>query len=89
MKIEIEKLILNDLLVYAFRYALGRSTYAVADMVHYLIMFKEYLNPSQKDVIIRDIERALETNNYGMEMDKPYWESVLVELGITPHTQPK
>lgn len=81
----------GDLMVCAFRYALGRRTYIVSTVADLIIKYKEKLDTNDIEVIARDIKRALETNNYGMEMDKVEWEKVLKVLnskGIEEWTQP-
>ncbi len=67
----------QDLLVCAFRYALGRRTYITATIADLLIKHKDKFDDNSIHVILRDIKRAFETNKYGMEMDKADWERVL------------
>lgn len=45
-------------LMYAFRYALGRQSYAVADVANMLIANRESLRPDWREQIIRDIDAA-------------------------------
>lgn len=70
----------HDLMVCAFRYALGRRTYIVSTIAELIIKYKEKLDASAIEVITRDIKRAIQTNNYGMEMDKVEWQKVLKVL---------
>lgn len=67
----------NDLAICAFRYALGRRTYITAVVSDLLIKYYKELTESSKLTIAKDIYRAFETNNYGMEMDKEEWEKLL------------
>lgn len=81
----------GDLMVCAFRYALGRRTYIVSTIADLIVKYKGRLDANDIEVITRDIKRALETNNYGMEMDRVEWEKVLkvlTEKGIEEWTQP-
>ena len=64
---------LNDLMVCAFRYALGRRTYIAHTISELLIKHKDILSEGAKIGIVRDINRALQSNNYGMDMDKECW----------------
>jgi hypothetical protein len=70
----------QDISVYAFRYALGRTTYAVSDMAEFLIRHKDDLSENSRFVIKRDINTAFKRKQYGMECDRHEWEKVLGEL---------
>lgn len=70
----------GDLILCAFRYALGRKTYITSTISELIIKYKDNIDENDKEVITRDIRRSFETNNYGMEMDKEIWEKVLSEL---------
>lgn len=60
----------REILIFAFRYALGRMTYAP-----YTVM--DNIKTNIKDISTEDIELYLkeinECNNYGMEMDSQCW----------------
>ena len=71
---------LNDLMVCAFRYALGRKTYISKVISELLIKHKDKLSLSSRAVILRDIKRAFDTDNYGMEMDADVWLKLQEEL---------
>jgi hypothetical protein len=71
---------LNDLLVCAFRYALGRRSYITYTISDLLVRHKDKLFAQSKKSILRDIKRAFDTNNYGMEMDKEVWQKLKEEL---------
>jgi hypothetical protein len=71
---------LNDLMVCAFRYALGRSSYIAYTISDLLVRHKDKLFAQSKESILRDIKRAFDTNNYGMEMDRAVWEKLKEEL---------
>lgn len=76
--IEIHNKELEDLLIYATRYALGRQTYAVSDVCRALHNYKNKLSDKCRYVIEQDI---LHCQNYGSEYDKNYWMNILKELG--------
>lgn len=67
----------EEILFYAFRYALGRSTYAVSDVVEVITNNWNKLSYSSQYLIHKEIKVAIERNEYGMEMDKLQWERVL------------
>lgn len=71
---------INELMVCALRYSLGRMTYIIDSIAHILITNKHELTECAKDVICRDIRRAVDQNECGMEMDKEAWLKVLEEL---------
>ena len=71
---------LGDLIICAFRYALGRKTYITNTIAELIIKYKDELSTSDTEVIKRDIKRAFDMNNYGMEMDKKEWQRVLEAL---------
>ncbi len=78
----------NDISIYAFRYALGRKTYAVPTMASFLLKNKDNLSAQSKEVIVRDIKVAFKTNNYGMECDKIEWQKVLDKFEIKVVSEP-
>lgn len=47
-------------LIYAFRYALGRKSYAVDDMISTINRLKDKLSNKTKCIIIRDINEICE-----------------------------
>ena len=63
----------DRLSVWAVRYALGRMTYAVGDVVDTLIAEKDNLSDKSRIVIIRDICEAEDAGHLGMEMDAKEW----------------
>lgn len=73
---------LMTLLFYAFRYALGRKTYAASDVANFLCKYKKDLDLSHyiQSSICREIKDALMTNTAGMECDKDAWNKVLVSF---------
>ncbi len=61
----------------AFRYCLGRSTYIVHDMVKHLKEHWYEIDHAYKNMIIKDINRAIDQNRFGFEMDKDEWVNFL------------
>lgn len=63
-------------LMYAFRYALGRMSYAVADVAEALIDRKDFLRPDWREQIVRDIDEAIAEGRAGMDFDVQRWRGV-------------
>lgn len=70
----------NDLIVYAFRYSLGRMTYAVHDVAQLIIHNKHKLFKGTIALITKEIRSAIELQHAGMDMDVQEWRKVLKEL---------
>jgi len=70
----------GDILFYAFRYALGRMTYAVHDVASEIIRHAKDIPEGERNNMIREIKEALEKDQAGMDMDRKQWEKVLHEL---------
>ena len=68
----------EEIVVYAFRYALGRMTYVVKDVSDYLIDNWHRFEKQTKERIISDIQDAIKKGEAGMEMDVKMWERILV-----------
>lgn len=68
---------LSMLLVSAERYALGRRTYIVSWTCDVVKNNLHLLTKKDKDVMIRDIESAV---NYGDSCDEREWEKLLKAL---------
>ena len=64
----------EDIIIYAFRYCLGRKTFAVPTMCDFLKMYWDSLSNKTKSIIKRDIRSC---DDLGMAMDKKEWEKVL------------
>lgn len=71
----------ENILMYAFRYALGRRTGAVLDVVGILKTYWQFLNESLKMQIQHEINEAIRLDRAGMECDIKNWRSIL-ELKI-------
>jgi hypothetical protein len=48
----------ENILMYAFRYAIGRNTYAVADVVEEILENKEKLSNHFKESVLVEIEQS-------------------------------
>ena len=75
----------EEILVCAVRYALGRMSYVVGDVCGYVKSKKETLSEHCKDVLIKDIEKDLDTCHRlgipcGMECDDRDWSELLEVL---------
>jgi hypothetical protein len=51
----------EEMIVCAVRYALGRRTYIVGDVIKYVTMKKDDLSAYCKNIIIRDIKEYIDT----------------------------
>ena len=67
----------EDLLVYAFRYALGRRTGAVHDVVETILSVWTRLDPYTQSQMVREIESAINRGDAGAECDVAEWRRVL------------
>lgn len=70
----------DQVLFYAFRYALGRMTYVVNDVVNLLINHKDVLTDSHKHLVQKEIKKSIEINQAGMDCDVKEWRKVLEEF---------
>jgi hypothetical protein len=61
----------------AFRYALGRRSYLVAEIVEWLINFWDEIPPGTKEIIILETEDAVMLSSCGDECDLNEWERLL------------
>jgi hypothetical protein len=66
-----------EILFYAFRYALGRSTYAVDIMVIELIVIWDVAPTQFKLDVCKEITEAITLNRAGMDMDVRNWNRIL------------
>lgn len=67
----------RDFLIYGFRYALKRSSYAVRTVTAAITKAWPQLPEHERRLIQREIREAIETGCYGMECDKQTWERIL------------
>lgn len=70
----------EDILFYAFRYTLGRMTYAVSTVADEIIRHAHEINGKTRLTMIKEITAAIEKGQAGMDMDVKTWESVVAKL---------
>lgn len=67
----------DNIIFYAFRYCLGRKTYAVAEMVDYLLDNWNDISKNLRDKIKKEIANAIENKRVGMDCDIKDWQRLL------------
>jgi hypothetical protein len=73
----------TDIIIYAFRYCLGRETYSVLTMTEFLTKNWHELTPHQQSLIKREIKEADSNPGYGgyglgnPNIDRPKWLKIL------------
>ena len=63
-------------IIAAFRYTLGRQTYAVGCITKVLIDLVPELKRSDKNLIFKEIHEAIDAGRAGMDFDVKEWEKV-------------
>lgn len=64
--------------MYAFRYALGRRTYAASDMVEYIIKYWNFMRKETRNQIKSEINQYKERyGNLGDSCDEEQWNRIL------------
>lgn len=72
----------RDILIYAFRYTLGRMTYAPYTIITVLKQCWGELSDADKRLYQREIREAIELNKAGMDCDVQAWSEILkLEVG--------
>lgn len=71
---------LEYLLMYSFRYALGRKSYAVEDVAITILENLDCLSENTKNAMIDEIELAITVDKAGTNHDKALWQEVAIEL---------
>ncbi|GAY12057.1 hypothetical protein [Pseudonocardia sp. N23] len=69
-----------ELLVYAFRYALGRRTYAVADVTQALREHRAALSVQTRRQVADEIRDAIRAGHAGSITDADEWDAVATFL---------
>ena len=67
----------RDVLIYAFRYTLGRSTYAPHTIISILRENWDMLSVGDKKLYQSEIREAIENDMAGMDVDKNEWARIL------------
>lgn len=70
----------GDILFYAFRYALGRRSYAVSEVASEVRAHAATLKPKIRNLMISEIKVADAADTIGMEMDRKEWMRTLKVL---------
>ena len=84
----------NTLCFYAFRYALGRMTYSVGDVADILRRNIKKIDPYNRELMIKEINNAINDGHAGMACDIAEWKHLLWVLNdeqstkISGETQP-
>ena len=74
----------REMLIYAFRYALGRQSYAPHTMMDIILKNKNILSEQDIELIIREIDEAVEDNMAGdPKIDAKRWQATAEELRRT------
>ena len=67
----------EDILLYAFRYALGRQSYAVGVVVDALEYAWDGLRPDTRELIAKETKEAIATGSAGAAMGVAEWMRIL------------
>jgi hypothetical protein len=67
----------ENMIMYAFRYSLGRRTGAVSEVVDYIKENWHKLEPFTQDQMKHEIEDAIRMDNAGDQCDIDQWRSIL------------
>ena len=67
----------SELLLYALRYALGRSTYSVYTVCQVINHAWPDLSTGERELIKREVRNAIKGGIVGMEMDAEEWSQIL------------
>jgi hypothetical protein len=70
----------NDMVVFAFRYALGRQTAAVSTVVEHLTCLWPRLDKFDREQIKKHIALAIRSGEAGAHCDVTEWQKIL-DLG--------
>jgi hypothetical protein len=77
MTIVLETDLEQFIVIAAFRYTLGRRSYAVSITTQWLIKNWDNIGINNQNLIRREIQEALDTHSAGMKMDEQRWIQVL------------
>lgn len=67
----------EDVVFFAFRYALGRRTGAVTLLVSYLKNHWSRISINTQEQIKREIKQAIDYDNAGAECDVESWQEII------------
>ena len=87
LRLEVKMFEVNEeIIMYAFRYSLGRMTPAVSQVTDLLIENWHRLAAYTREQIVREIKEAINSNRAGMDCDIVRWRSVLLLEEATSNT---
>ncbi|WP_088255203.1 hypothetical protein [Fimbriiglobus ruber] len=69
----------SEIVFYAFRYCLGRQTYAVSTCADYLVDRWGELQERDRELIVKEIRKAIGEGRAGCDVER--WERVLKRAG--------
>ena len=72
----------NDITFYAFRYAIGRQTYAVNDVANYLYQHWSELDKQTQDLIIKETKDYLYMQENKLSDINIIWQRLINMVGI-------
>ena len=68
----------SELTLFAsFRYALGRQTYIVSEVVENILANWQILSQNTKDKMKAEIKETIKNNNIGHDIDKQSWNKII------------
>ena len=67
----------REILIYAFRYALGRMTYSTLTVSNEIINNWDEISLGDQQLFQKEIKEAIEENRAGMDCDVASWMKVL------------
>lgn len=72
----------ESILFYAFRYALGRTSYAAHEVIDEITINMNNISSETKNLIIKEIEDAERNDKLGMIADRKRWLKLKKILSI-------
>ena len=70
----------EQILFYAFRYVLGRRTYAISDVADEILHYAEDLSQKTRTVMLKELDEAYRENRLGDQCDCDLWQKVRTKL---------
>lgn len=74
----------EEILFYAFRYALGRRTHAVDTVAKSLIKHGHIFQKSTRELVVAEIRDAEERKTIGDKCDRESWNKVIAAFAKLP-----
>ena len=70
----------QQFIIYAERYAIGRTTYVPSEVNNIILKYLSFITNSTLGVLIQDIELEANREMLGMDFDKKMWLALLDTL---------